>query len=32
MNIIVITDKLGKGVRFKGLKDIITETIVKWFI
>jgi len=29
MNIVVITDKLRKGVRFKGLKDIITKIVAK---
>jgi hypothetical protein len=31
-NIIVVTDCLGKGVIFKGLKDIKVETVVKWFV
>jgi len=31
-NIVVITDRLGKGVRFKGLKDITAETVAKWFV
>ena len=31
-NILVITDRLGKGVRFKGLKDITAETVAKWFV
>jgi len=31
-NIVVITDRLGKGVRFKGLKDITIETVAKWFV
>ena len=32
INIIVITDRLGKGVRFKGLKDITVEIVAKWFV
>ena len=31
-NIVVITDRLGKGVRFGGLKDIQAETVAEWFI
>jgi hypothetical protein len=31
-NIVVITDRLGKGVRFKGLKDITAKTVAKWFV
>jgi hypothetical protein len=31
-NIVVVTDRLGKGVRFKGLKDTKAETVAKWFI
>lgn len=31
-NIVVVTDRLGKGVRFKGLKDIKTETVARWFV
>jgi predicted aspartyl protease len=31
-NIVVVTDRLGKGVRFKGLKDIKIETVAKWFV
>ena len=31
-NIVVVTDRLGKGVRFKGLKDIKTDTIARWFV
>ena len=30
--IIVITDRLGKGVRFKGLKDIKIERVAKQFV
>jgi hypothetical protein len=32
MNIIVVTDCLGKGVIFKGLKDIKVKIVAKWFI
>jgi hypothetical protein len=31
-NILVVTDRLGKGVIFKGLKDIKVETVAKWFV
>jgi hypothetical protein len=31
-NIMVVTDRLGKGVIFKGLKDIKVETVAKWFV
>jgi hypothetical protein len=31
-NIVVVTDRLGKGVRFKGLKDIKADTVAKWFV
>jgi transposase InsO family protein len=31
-NIVVVTDRLGKGVRFKGLKDTKAETVAKWFV
>ena len=32
MNIMVVIDRLGKGVIFKGLKDIKVEIVAKWFI
>jgi hypothetical protein len=32
INIIVIIDRLGKGVIFKGLKDIKVKIVVKWFV
>ena len=31
-NIIVITDRLSKGVVTDGLDDLEAETVVKWFI
>jgi predicted aspartyl protease len=31
-NILVVTDRLGKGVKFKGLKDTKAETVAKWFV
>jgi hypothetical protein len=31
-NIVVVTDRLRKGVRFKGLKDTKAETVAKWFV
>jgi transposase InsO family protein len=31
-NIVVVIDRLGKGVRFKGLKDTKAETVAKWFV
>jgi hypothetical protein len=31
-NIIVITDRLGKGVICDGLEDIQAETVAKWFV
>jgi hypothetical protein len=31
-NIIVITDRLGKGVRFGGLENIQAETVAEWFV
>jgi hypothetical protein len=31
-NIIVITDRLGKGIIVDGLPDLEVETVAKWFI
>jgi hypothetical protein len=31
-NIMVVMDRLRKGVRFKGLKDTKVETVAKWFV
>ena len=31
-NMIVITDRLGKGVVADGLDDLKAETVIKWFI
>jgi hypothetical protein len=28
---IVITDRLGKGVMLKAMRDITAETVTKWF-
>jgi hypothetical protein len=29
MNVLVVTDRLGKGVKLKGLKDIKVETVAR---
>jgi hypothetical protein len=31
-NVLVVTDRLGKGVKLKGLKDIKVETVARWFV
>ena len=31
-NMIVVTDRLSKGVIADGLKDLETETVARWFI
>lgn len=31
-NILVVTDRLSKGVFFKGLKDTKVETVARWFV
>jgi predicted aspartyl protease len=31
-NIMVVTDRLGKGAIFKGMKDTKVETVAKWFV
>jgi hypothetical protein len=31
-NVLVVTDRLGKGVKLKGLKDIKAETVARWFV
>ena len=31
-NIIVVTDRLSKGVITDGLKDLEAETVARWFI
>jgi hypothetical protein len=31
-NVLVVIDRLRKGVKLKGLKDIKVETVARWFV